>query len=95
MLKNYLYRIQSSILTNYGNTSYQIISNDVYFENIPTELYEIWYSPNNFSFREFEDIKTISYLKGKVLLIYYFNIFIIFIKLKIIFIKMKGGISNG
>lgn len=95
MLKNYLYRIQSSILTNYGNTSYQIISNDAYFENIPTELYEIWYSPNNFSFREFKDIKTISYLKGKVLLIYYFNIFIIFIKLKIIFIKMKGGISNG
>ena len=64
-------------------------------KNIPNELYEIWYSPYKFSFRSFKDVKDLPFLKGKELISYYFKIIIIFIKIKIIFNKLKGGISHG
>ena len=95
MIYKNLKKIQAHILRNYNNTSYQKISGDTYFENIPSELYELWYSPHIFSFMKFKDIKDIPYLKGKVLLRYYFNIVKIFIKINTIFKKMKGGLSHG
>ena len=95
MLNNNLERFQAHILANYGNTSYQRISRDTYFENVPNELYEIWYSPQKFSFRNFKDVKDLPYLKGEALIIYYYNIIMTHIQLKIIFKKLKGGLSNG
>lgn len=95
MLNNNLERFQAHILANYGNTAYRLRSKDNMLKNIPNELYEIWYSPYKFSFRSFKDVKDLPYLKGEALIIYYYNIIMIHIQLKIIFNKLKGGISHG
>lgn len=95
MLNYNLERFQAHILANYGNVAYQRISKDTYFKTVPNELYEIWYCPYKFSFRSFKDVKDLPYLKGEALIIYYYNIIIIHIQLKIIFNKLKGGLSNG
>lgn len=95
MLNYNLERFQAHILANYGNVAYQRISKDTYFKTVPNELYEIWYCPYKFSFRSFKDIKDLPYLKGEALIIYYYNIIMIHIQLKIIFNKLKGGLSNG
>lgn len=95
MLNYNLERFQAYILANYGNVAYQRISKDTYFKTVPNELYEIWYCPYKFSFRSFKDVKDLPYLKGEALIIYYYNIIMIHIQLKIIFNKLKGGLSNG
>ena len=95
MFNKYLERLQSKILADYGNTAYRLLSKDNMLKNIPSELYEIWYSPYKFSFRSFKDIKDLPFLKGRELISYYFKIIIIFIKIKKIFNKLKGGISHG
>lgn len=95
MFNKYLERLQSKILADYGNTAYRLLSKDNMLKNIPSELYEIWYSPYKFSFRSFKDVKDLPFLKGKELISYYFKIIIIFIKIKKIFNKLKGGISHG
>ena len=95
MLNYNLERFQAHILANYGNVAYQRISKDTYFKTVPNELYEIWYCPYQFSFRSFKDVKDLPYLKGEALIIYYYNIIMIHIQLKIIFNKLKGGLSNG
>lgn len=95
MLNYNLERFQAHILANYGNVAYQRISKDTYFKTVPNELYEIWYCPYKFSFRSFKDVKDLPYLKGEALIIYYYNIIMIHIQLKIIFNKLKGGLSNG
>lgn len=95
MLNYNLERFQAHILANYGNTAYQRISKDTYFKTVPHELYEIWYCPYKFSFRSFKDVKDLPYLKGEALIIYYYNIIMTHIQLKIIFNKLKGGISHG
>lgn len=95
MLNYNLERFQAHILANYGNVAYQRVSKDTYFKTVPNELYEIWYCPYKFSFRSFKDVKDLPYLKGEALIIYYYNIIMIHIQLKIIFNKFKGGISHG
>lgn len=95
MLNYNLEHFQAHILANYGNVAYQRISKDTYFKTVPNELYEIWYCPYKFSFRSFKDVKDLPYLKGEALIIYYYNIIMIHIQLKIIFNKLKGGLSNG
>ena len=95
MLNYNLERFQAHILANYGNTAYQRISKDTHFKTVPNELYEIWYCPYKISFRSFKDVKDLPYLKGEALIIYYYNIIMIHIQLKIIFNKLKGGLSNG
>ena len=95
MLNYNLERFQAHILANYGNVAYQRISKDTYFKTVPNELYEIWYCPYKFSFRSFKDVKDLPYLKGEALIIYYYNIIMTHIQLKIIFNKLKGGLSNG
>ena len=91
MLYKSIQKLQAYILINYGKTAYQRISKDTYFDNIPSELYELWYSPYIFSFRKFKDIKEIPTLKGKALFRYYSNIVGIFIKLNTIFKKTERG----
>lgn len=95
MLNYNLERFQAHILANYGNVAYQRVSKDTYFKTVPNKLYEIWYCPYKFSFRSFKDVKDLPYLKGEALIIYYYNIIMIHIQLKIIFNKLKGGISHG
>lgn len=46
MLRNMYYKR----LIDYGNTAYQRVSNDWYFENVPLKLRELWYSQNSISF---------------------------------------------
>ena len=91
MFNKYLEQLQSKILADYGNTSYRLLSKDNMLKNIPNDLYEIWYCPYKFSFKSFKDVKDLPLLKGKELISYYFKIIIIFIKVKIIFKKIKGG----
>ena len=95
MFNKYLEQLQSKILADYGNTAYRLLSKDNMLKNIPNDLYELWYSPYKFSFRSFKDVKDLPYLKGEALIIYYYNIIMIHIQLKIIFNKLKGGLSNG
>ena len=95
MFNKYLEQLQSKILADYGNTSYRLLSKDNMLKNIPNDLYEIWYCPYKFSFKSFKDVKDLPYLKGEALIIYYYNIIMIHIQLKIIFNKLKGGLSNG
>ena len=91
MFNKYLEQLQSKILADYGNTAYILLSKDNMLKNIPNDLYELWYSPYKFSFRHFKDVKDLPFLKGRELISYYFKIVIIFIKVKIIFKKIKGG----
>jgi hypothetical protein len=37
-------------LTNFGNTAYQLKSNDRHLTNVPSELWELWYGKNGLSF---------------------------------------------
>lgn len=70
-LKEKTKRLQVDILSNFGNTGYQKISKDIYLESIPDELYELWYSPYEFSFRKLKDLDNIQYLGDNELLEYY------------------------
>ena len=54
--------IQVDILSNFGNTKYQKISKDMFLKDIPDELYELWYSPDKFSFIRLIDLNNIQYL---------------------------------
>lgn len=49
-LKQTLRELRAYRLINYGNTAYQRISNDWHFENVPTELRELWYGQDVVSF---------------------------------------------
>lgn len=49
-LKQTLRELRAYRLINYGNTAYQRISNDWHFENVPTELRELWYEQDVVSF---------------------------------------------
>ncbi|MGQ7461169.1 hypothetical protein ACTGZQ_01205 [Streptococcus suis] len=42
-LKQDISELRANRLINYGNTAYQRISHDWYFENVPDELLECWY----------------------------------------------------
>lgn len=65
-LKQTLRELRNYRLINYGNTTYQRISNDWNFDNVPTELWEIWYGQDSLSFITLSiqynsDIDSISY----------------------------------
>ena len=49
-LKQMLRNLRASRLINYGTVAYQKISNDWYFEYVPTELRELWYGQDDPSF---------------------------------------------
>ena len=49
-LKQKLRELRANRLINYGNTAYQRISNDWHFENVPTELRNLWYGQDVVSF---------------------------------------------
>lgn len=49
-LKQKLRELRTNRLINYGNTAYQRITNDWHFENVPTELRELWYGQDDVSF---------------------------------------------
>lgn len=78
-------RIQVDILSNFGNTAYQKISKDIHFENIPNELYELWYSSDEFSFIRLIDLNNIQYLSSNELSEYHSQLIILKNKLEIIF----------
>mgnify|MGYP003094445915 CR=1 FL=1 len=84
MLKN-TKRIQVDILSNFGNTAYQKISKDIHFENIPNELYELWYFPDEFSFIRLIDLNNLQYLSSNELSEYHSQLIILKNKLEIIF----------
>lgn len=78
-------RIQVDILSNFGNTAYQKISKDIHFENIPNELYELWYFPDEFSFIRLIDLNNLQYLSSNELSEYHSQLIILKNKLEIIF----------
>ena len=82
---NQITKVQVDILTNFGNTAYQRVSKDFYLDNIPTELYDIWYSANEFSFSDLVDINRIKYLSNNELSEYYSQLIRLKNKLEIIF----------
>ncbi|MBG9984452.1 hypothetical protein HYO62_06050 [Aerococcaceae bacterium DSM 111022] len=49
-LKQKFLDLRTIRLRHYGNLAYQRLSNDWYFENVPDELWELWYSPDKDSF---------------------------------------------
>lgn len=49
-MKQTLRDLHTHRLTSFGNSAYQRISNDWYFESVPFELSEIWYGQENLSF---------------------------------------------
>lgn len=49
-MKQTLRNLRTHRLTSFGNSAYQRISNDWYFESVPFELSEIWYGQENLSF---------------------------------------------
>lgn len=51
LLKKLYYEIVEFRLTNFGNISYQKITNDRYFDNVPAALFELWYGNSSLSFR--------------------------------------------
>ena len=77
--------LQVDILTNFGNTAYQRLSKDFYLDNIPAELYEVWYKANELSFSDLVDINRIKYLSYNELSEYYSQLTILKNKLEIIF----------
>lgn len=78
-------QLQVDILSNFGNTAYQRLSKDFYLDNIPAELYEVWYKTNEFSFSDLVDINRIKYLSYNELSEYYSQLTILKNKLEIIF----------
>lgn len=77
--------LQADILSNFGNTAYQRISKDIHFDNIPSELYELWYSTDMFSFRQLIDLNKIRYLSNNELTEYHSQVVILYSELKLIF----------
>lgn len=49
-LKQTLRDLRINRLVNYGNTAYQRVTSDWHFDNVPTELRELWYGQNVVSF---------------------------------------------
>ncbi|MFS9305683.1 hypothetical protein QM415_05765 [Streptococcus peroris] len=49
-LKQTLRKLYAYRLINYGNTAYQHITNDWHFENVPTQLKELWHGQDVVSF---------------------------------------------
>ena len=88
--------IQVDILSNFGNTGYQKISKDMFLKDIPNELYELWYSPDEFSFIRLIDLNNIQYLSNNELSEYYSQLIILKNKLEIIFndISIHSDISS-
>lgn len=84
-LKEKTKRLQVDILSNFGNTGYQKISKDIYLESISDELYELWYSPYEFSFIKLKDLYNIQYLGDNELLEYYSQLITLKSKLEGIF----------
>lgn len=81
-------KVQGDILSNFGNTAYVKLSNDFNYENIPCELYELWYSPYKFSFKKLIDFKEIQNKKYDELLEYYLKLIILRDKLEVIFYEI-------
>lgn len=81
-------KLQGDILINFGNTAYVRLLNDFNYENIPSELYELWYSPYKFSFKKLIDFKEIPNKKNDELLEYYSKLIILKYKLEVIFDKI-------
>ena len=81
-------KLQGDILINFGNTAYVRLLNDFNYENIPSELYELWYSPHKFSFKKLIDFKEIPNKKNDELLEYYSKLIILKYKLEVIFDKI-------
>ena len=77
--------IQVDILSTFGNTGYQKISKDIFLRNIPDELYELWYSPDEFSFIRLFDLNNIQYLSSNELSEYHSQLITLKNKLEIIF----------
>ncbi|WP_155974450.1 hypothetical protein [Streptococcus ruminantium] len=50
-LKSILEQLRSIRLQNYGVVGYQKRSQDIMLQDIPIELFELWYNPNIESFR--------------------------------------------
>ena len=87
-------RIQVDILSNFGNTAYQKISKDIHFENIPNELYELWYSSDEFSFIRLIDLNNIQYLSSNELSEYHSQLITLKNKLGIVFNNISIQQSN-
>ncbi len=87
-------RIQVDILSNFGNTAYQKISKDIHFENIPNELYELWYSSDEFSFIRLIDLNNIQYLSSNELSEYHSQLITLKNKLGIVFNDISIQHSN-
>lgn len=49
-LKREFRELRANRLINYGNTAYQRITNDWYFNNVPVELRDLWYGQDDLSF---------------------------------------------
>ena len=78
-------KIQADILSNFGNSAYQRISKDIYFDYIPNDLYTLWYLQDKFSFRQLIDLNNIQYLSDTELLEYYTQLVSLNTKLEVIF----------
>ena len=87
-------QLQVDILSNFGNTAYQRISKDIHLENIPSELYELWYSSEEFSFRKLADLNKIQYLSNNELSEYHSQLITLKNKLGIVFNDISIQHSN-
>jgi hypothetical protein len=50
ILKENLNQLRSLRMRKFGNVAYQKLTSDYHFENVPSELRELWYSPYSLSF---------------------------------------------
>ena len=82
-------QLQADILSHFGNTAYKSVSKDIYLRNIPSELYELWYSPDEFSFIRLIDLNNIQYLSYTELLEYYSQLVSLNTKLEVIFSNIE------
>ena len=87
-------RIQVDILSNFGNTAYQRISKDTRLENIPSELNELWYLSEEFSFKKLIYLNEIQYLSNNELSEYHSQLITLKNKLGIVFNNISIQHSN-
>lgn len=92
-MKDYILKktinLQVDILSNFGNTAYQRISKDIPLENIPSELNELWYLSEEFSFGKLTYLNEIQYLSYTELLEYYSQLVSLNTKLEVIFSNIE------
>lgn len=99
-LKQLLRKLHSERLIDYGNVAYQRISNDWYFESVPTELRELWYGQDVVSFSTLSIAydSDIDYMSHNELVRWIDNERCLITRLKKIFSnleKQKGGNAHG